>query len=215
MAVCEDRVKGIEQLVKEVNPEVIVLDDNMQHRYVKPRQQIMLTSYHDLFYDDYILPAGNLRESRKGANRADVIIVSKCPDNMNFEVEDAIRKNINKYNSKATVLFSRYIYTTPNFPARDVILLTGLAETNYILNHVQQHYNILGHLKYKDHYSYTQDDIENWKERYKNEFAAGAVILTTAKDAARLSNRKYDLPLHVLGVEIHFCNKKELEIFAL
>ena len=32
-----------------------------------------------MFYDDMVLPTGNLREPRSGYKRADIIVVTKCP----------------------------------------------------------------------------------------------------------------------------------------
>ena len=94
VAVCERRVAGIDKLrLKKPEPEVVILDDVFQHRKVKPGFLIMLTAFNDLFYEDLVLPAGNLRESRSGAERAHAIIVTKCPADLSLEAQKESLKN--------------------------------------------------------------------------------------------------------------------------
>src|SRR5436190_16710825 len=95
VAVDADRKNGIEQLLAQPEkPEMILLDDAYQHRRVKAGFYILLTAYGDLYADDFILPAGNLRESRSGAKRADVIIVTKCPKNLSVAEQEKIKKKL-------------------------------------------------------------------------------------------------------------------------
>ncbi len=92
VAVCANRVKGITNLIKSNTPEVILLDDAFQHRKVKGSFYILLTKFDDLFMDDFLLPMGRLRERREGAKRADVILVSKCPENLTKESQKLIKQ---------------------------------------------------------------------------------------------------------------------------
>ncbi len=210
VAVCENRINGVEELLKSVKPDAIILDDNFQHRYVKPSLQILLTSYDDFFYDDHILPAGNLRESISGASRADIVVISKCPENLGDEQKSTIKKNIYKY-TQAPVFFSTYKYgslysfNNKNITTiKDIILVTGLANTDYLKSYIEQHYNIIEHLKYPDHYIYKEEDIKEWGHKYKSNFVTGAVIITTEKDAARLQafNLAIEIPIMVLPIEV-------------
>ena len=98
VAVCANRVKGITNLIKSNTPEVILLDDAFQHRKVKGSFYILLTKFDDLFMDDFLLPMGGLRESREGAKRADVILVSKCPENLTKESQKLIKQKLLKFN---------------------------------------------------------------------------------------------------------------------
>ena len=82
VAVDVNRVAGISRLIADVTPEVVLLDDAYQHRKVKASLSILLTKYDDLFIDDFLLPTGNLRESRSGAKRTDLILITKCPKNL-------------------------------------------------------------------------------------------------------------------------------------
>ena len=98
VAVAADRKNGIEQLLNQKEkPEIILLDDAFQHRKVKAGFYILLTSYGDLFSDDFILPTGNLRESRSGAKRADVIIVTKCPKDISDAEQERIRQKLMRF----------------------------------------------------------------------------------------------------------------------
>src|SRR5690606_13522888 len=94
VAVSENRVKGIRHLVKFFKSKVIVMDDGFQHRQVKPGFSILLTDFNDPYSSDYLLPAGNLREPRSGAKRADIIIITKCPDSFSVKQRDAILRKI-------------------------------------------------------------------------------------------------------------------------
>src|SRR5690606_13618192 len=93
VAVCEDRQMGIEKLGKHI--DLLLLDDAFQHRKVRPSHTILLTSFGDLFVDDCILPVGNLREPKSGADRANDLVVTKCPDDLGIYEMDKIRKKLN------------------------------------------------------------------------------------------------------------------------
>ncbi|MDE5662365.1 MAG: tetraacyldisaccharide 4'-kinase, partial [Muribaculaceae bacterium] len=80
VAVCEDRVFGIRELMRlDPSIEMIILDDAFQHRYVKPAVSIVITEYNHPVSEDHMLPYGRLREPARGINRADMVIVAKCP----------------------------------------------------------------------------------------------------------------------------------------
>ena len=91
-------------LQKDQSPELIILDDAFQHRRVKAGFQILLTAYNDMYVNDYLLPAGNLREPRSGASRANIIIVTKCPKDLSKEERALIIKEL-KPLSHQSVLF--------------------------------------------------------------------------------------------------------------
>ena len=120
IAVCEDRRAGIQKMRGEdMAPSVIVLDDAYQHRKIKAGYAILLTSYDSLFSSDFVLPAGNLRETRSGAKRAQAIIVTKCPANLSKKEREEIKAYLSKYASE-TVYFTSIqyddclLYTSPS-----------------------------------------------------------------------------------------------------
>ena len=110
MVVDGDRVKAIKRIEKEhAETQVIILDDGFQHRYVKRNLNLLLTDYNQLFYNDFIIPFGTLREPRKGVKRADAILVTKCRSFIDLKERAKIRTKLSKY-SNSPVYFSKIGY---------------------------------------------------------------------------------------------------------
>jgi tetraacyldisaccharide 4'-kinase len=230
VAVCENRVQGIQKLMALFpQTEVILLDDAFQHRPVQPRLNILITDYHRLFFQDYVLPAGRLRESRTGARRADIIIVSKVPANTSKAEKDTIGQQVQKYSRAGVpVFFTTYTYQTPvsfGLPApfsRRIILVTGIAQPGPLVQYLQeQHYILLKHFKYPDHHDFNQKDlkeISNFAELNKE---GGLNILTTQKDWTKLKSQELetqvqDLPFFYVPIAVQFLeNKSEFERLIL
>lgn len=185
VAVCEDRCRGIHRLMeRHPDIDVIVLDDAYQHRYVHPAVNVLLTDFSCPYYTDHVLPWGRLRERKKGASRADAIIVSKCPDNLTVDQQNAIYQRL-KTEKYQRVFFTSLSYTPlePSNSEAKIALLAGIARPQPLLEHLHaQGYTIQEQLIYKDHHNFTSSDIE------KIEQTASRVdfIVTTAKDYARL-----------------------------
>ena len=190
VAVDANRKNGIEQLLNlEDKPDVILLDDAFQHRKVKAGFYILLTAYDDLFCDDYMLPTGNLRESRNGANRADVIIVTKCPKDLSEIAQESIRRKI----ALNTPLFFSYIdYDDKAYNELESkkveeikhdakLLLAGIAKPEpffgYLLTEKDET------LVYPDHHFFTEKDLIEIQNKANNK-----LIITTEKDYVRLKN---------------------------
>jgi tetraacyldisaccharide 4'-kinase len=190
VAVGEDRALAIPMILQECeNTEVIILDDAFQHRRVRPSFQVLLTDFHRPFFDDVLLPAGRLRESRKGASRADVVVVTKspavlAPEKM-MELEDHIRQYTN-----VPVFFSTIIYGAPiSFsgsaipPSDDVIVVTGIANDTAFLNYLRDHYTVAGHQRFADHHSYTSADL---KAIVADAVKHKACVVCTEKDFVKI-----------------------------
>jgi tetraacyldisaccharide 4'-kinase len=188
--VCEKRVQGLDRIFRETNTEYVVLDDAYQHRYVKPMTNIMLTDYNRLFYKDFVMPSGRLREARFGANRADILIVTKCPNNISENEKTNIEKSIRKYvNASTHIFFSKIIYAEVvnifgvlNYGS-GVILLTGIANASHLVKYLSPKYNLVEHLEYSDHHHFSTNELETI---VKNANKSNASILTTEKDYQRL-----------------------------
>lgn len=195
VAVCENRVKGILNLIEDFNPQMILLDDAYQHRKIQPSFSILLTEFHQLYKDDWILPMGNLREAAFGAKRADIIVVTKCPEELRAdEKEKLIEKMKPKANQK--VFFSTIIYSQVligihrEIPIKEaqelnVLLVTGIAKSNKFEAFVEVNFQSNTHLEYKDHHNFTMNDILTIEKAYKK-LAEPKIILTTEKDFMRL-----------------------------
>lgn len=207
VVVCENRRKGIER-IKEIYPqtELIVLDDSFQHRWVHPKVSILLMDYNRPFYKDKIMPLGRLRESALQVNRADMVIVTKCPVDLtpiNFRI---VKKDLSLMPYQS-LYFSRYEYGAlrPVFPeecpyqpslenltADDaVLLLTGIAHPRYFVRHFRFYPFKVRVDHYPDHHDFTRKDIEEISAKFKSLKGLHKIIVTTEKDAVRLSHNPY------------------------
>ncbi len=207
VAVCEDRVFGIRELMRlDPGLEMIILDDAFQHRYVKPAVSIVITEYNHPLSEDRMLPYGRLREPARGINRADIVIVAKCPAGM---TPWDYRSVINDYNlfPSQHLFFSHYAYQPlqPVFPdvATSVPYLDWLSSGDSILAvaGIGNPRPFVRHLKsfgakvkvdiFADHHQYNKKDIEYLLERYKSLKGKQRIIVTTEKDAVRLAANPY------------------------
>lgn len=199
VAVDANRTNGIQQLLKSENPpELVLLDDAYQHRKVKAKAYILLTKYDDLYSDDFILPTGNLRESRRGARRADIIVVTKCPRNLSLEKQEKIRRKINL--KKHQQLFFSFIdyeqelkgtdkISIKEFENKEVVLVTGIANPKPLLDYLSEEKIKFTHLKFPDHHSFTINDINKINTVFNKLSTKNKIVLTTEKDYMRLVNK--------------------------
>lgn len=189
VAVDADRQNGIEQLMNLANaPEVILLDDAYQHRKVKAGFNILLTTYADPYFKDFVLPTGNLREPRSGANRANIIVVTKCPDNLQETDKALFLKRINA-DENQYVFFSSIAYAETLLSAektRNVedltsfCLVTGIANPRPLTDFLESKNLKFEHLNFNDHHNFTPVDIA--------ELSKKELIVTTEKDFMRLKD---------------------------
>lgn len=218
VAVCEDRVKGVEQLLSLLpGLQVIVLDDAMQHRPVQPSLNMLISDFNCPFYKDHVMPAGRLREPRSGARRADIVIMSKCPPDMTTAEMEQVRGQVKRYaRADAPVFFSTFVYGNP-VPVgkvvplpKQVLLLTGIANAEPLKQYLSaQGYTILKHLAFPDHYVYTPQDLEQVQQLLQQKAYAGAAVLTTRKDAVKLTDAELKpltekLPVFYVPIEVKF-----------
>lgn len=193
VAVCEDRVEGVEKLMQGARPPaVVVLDDVYQHRHIRPRLNILLTEYGDPFSRDFILPFGNLREFRCGRRRADIVVVTKCPENITDIQRREMRRQL-KLNDSQQLFFSYITYDEPVAlyePApmdgcEAVVLVTGIAHPEPLLRRLERQYSVV-HLHFPDHHAFSADDCRRIAEAYKSLPSQRKAVLTTEKDAVRM-----------------------------
>lgn len=223
LAVDEDRKDGIEKL-QAYAPEtdVIVMDDAYQHLSVSPTLKMILTEYERPYFKDYPLPAGRLREYPSAVRDADLVIVTKVTDK---QVDrDYWRKKL-KISNNQPLFFTHYRYGKPEPvtpPAKDfslddnteILLLTGIARSNPLMEHLQQTYHIARHFKFQDHHRYTLTEIESIKKYFKQ----NSVLFTTEKDWMRLQyshikNSLSLLPVFIIPIEVEFLTEEEHTTF--
>lgn len=207
IAVCESRRKGIMELLRLFpDLQLIVLDDGFQHRYVKPKVSVLLMDYNRPVYDDHLLPLGRLRENARQTNRADMVVVTKCPDDLSPLQYRLVSKKLDLMPYQK-LYFSNYSYGAllPVFPddkpyhvqlssltERDsVMLLTGVANPRGFVRHFRNYPFKVKVCHYPDHHSFTRDDLRKIEAEFKALTGERKIILTTEKDAVRLAFNPY------------------------
>lgn len=219
VAVCEDRVKGI-NLLKN-NHDLIILDDAFQHRAVTPGFSILLFDFNKLQKMDWLLPAGNLRDTRSSRKRADILVVTKSPLPL---LPHHIHESENEIQplDKQKVVFSfikygalKHLFTTDERvltslkSGTQIFLLTGIANTAPLLDELRKYSNNIHHQAYPDHHAFTEQNCIKLKTDFDNHPTQEKIIITTEKDAQRLihgANREImlNLPIYYLPIQIDF-----------
>ena len=206
VAVDADRKNGIERLLAlDETPEVILLDDAFQHRRVKAGFYILLTAYGDLFSDDFVLPTGSLREPKFGAKRANMIIVTKCPESISDLAMENIRKKLKATQPVyfTTIAYGDSVYSRDNIVPVDEIrgqqklLLAGIAKPEPFFAYLQGENDAV--LRFADHHHFTDTDLINIKEQ-----AQDKMIVTTEKDYVRLKGQLPAAQLFYLPIKTDF-----------
>ena len=230
VAVDEKRRRGIEKL-KELNipPKLILLDDAYQHRAVKPGLNILLTDYTKPYTDDMPLPSGRLRESRRGAKRADIIVVTKSPEVLSpLEIRRLVSIMNPEPYQKVFFSFIEYQNFVPlNDAARrvidqwkslgkySIILVSAIANSNPLLLHLKRHTTDVKSLPYRDHHFFTPKDYEEIKQTFNDLFSNKKAIVITEKDAVKIDLEQFEeIPLFVLPIKIKFHEHGELDFIS-
>jgi tetraacyldisaccharide 4'-kinase len=228
VVVGEDRAYAIPMLLQErEETNVVILDDAYQHRSVVPGFSILLTEYGNPFYSDNLLPYGRLRESPEGAKRADVIVVTKCPTQLDGDVEMEFEHGIRKYSDKP-VFFSNIRYGEPvafGKPgiklSKQVILVSAIANAHILEEYVTKSFTLIKHFSFRDHYAFSAGDLNEFSTLLKKYPEGEVSILTTEKDSvkllrAELHNTMITLPIFYLPIETEFIrNGKDFDTLVL
>ena len=188
----EKRLEGINFIQKNYpETDLILLDDAFQHRAVKAGLNIILTEYSNLFVDDFMIPAGNLREWGIGIKRADLIIVSKCPL-ISPEEKSTIIQKLGFDSEK--IFFSHIAYghlkgfNNGQVPRiKNILLVSGIGNPDPLFSFLKNNYNV-EHLKYRDHHLFTMQDIADIHEKFDNFATSDKIVVTTEKDFMRIKD---------------------------
>lgn len=220
VSVCEKRADGVQTILKnDPDTDVILLDDAFQHRAIKAGLNILLTDYSHPFSKDIMLPTGNLREWKSGRNRADLIIVTKCPSQITNTEKEEIRKSL-KFD-KQKIFFSSIEYLglaakgkIQNDP-KNVILVSGIANSLPLKNYLSEKYKV-EELKFKDHHAFSYDDLRLIHQKFDNFASDHSILITTEKDFVRLKDllteadlEKY--PWYVQPISIRLDEEKKFK----
>jgi tetraacyldisaccharide 4'-kinase len=213
VAVAENRVMGVTELLGiEEQVNLVVLDDVFQHRAIHPHIQIMLSKFDDPFYSDFLLPAGNLRESRKGAQRADIIIVSKCPLELDSKQKEQIIYKIRKYNKEAPIYFSSFVYGQLKSVFGDdkhlnmdngILAFAGIADPTAFFAELKKNFDATC-ISFSDHHNFTSADLEDLRAK-----SSSNRWVCTEKDMVKLQSFKKwfadaGISLNYLPIKVQF-----------
>jgi len=227
VAVDANRVRGVKKILSddvETDIKVILLDDAFQHRYIKPGYSILLVDYNRPITKDHLLPYGRLREQAYEKRRANIILVTKSPDDLKPIERRILVKELNLFPYQ-TLFFTFFKYTAlihlfnkskiliSDFENNmyDVLLVTGIAKTKYLTEYLDKHCKVVEHIEYNDHHYFTNKEIETIIERFEKVDSKNKIIVTTEKDAVRLmeSNNEAlkEKPVYYIQLEVQFQNE--------
>ncbi|MDE6717679.1 MAG: tetraacyldisaccharide 4'-kinase [Muribaculaceae bacterium] len=207
IAVCESRKKGIKELLRQFpDIQLVILDDAFQHRYVKPKISILLMDFSRPIYEDHLLPLGRLRENAAQVGRADMVIVTKCPEELPPLEYRLVTKKLDLMHFQK-LYFSRFSYgpLAPVFPddepynvslsslsERDgVFLVTGIANPRPLVRHLRSYPFKVKVSHFSDHHDFSREDIQLMQEKFRTLTGERKIIVTTEKDAVRLMYNPY------------------------
>jgi len=233
VAVDRKRVRGIQRLTEEKrDTDVILLDDAFQHRYVTPGINILLVDYHRLVIYDRLLPAGRLREPLSGKDRADIVIITKCPKKLKPMDYRVVTKAMNlfpyqqlyftmlDYEQPVPVFEGeslKTIETLQSLKDTNVLLLTGIASPRQMIEDLKPYTDNITSLAFPDHHDFSEKDVERINQTFAT-LPSPKCIITTEKDAVRIQNTtglSIDVRqnIYALPIRIRFIGKEKEELF--
>ena len=220
VAVDEKRCEGMERLLlDETPPQIVLLDDAYQHRKIKPGLNILLTDYYNLYSNSHLFPAGDLRDIKKAAKRADIIVVTKSPNVITpyyrRDVESKLKPLPHQklFYSYIEYLdfkpFSKLSYNIDIKEAKTALLLCGIANTYSLEDYIKRKYNTISKVEFNDHHNFTEKDIDMIIEKYNSMIGKNKVIITTEKDAMRLAHSSFinkldNIPVFTIPIKVKF-----------
>lgn len=213
VAVGEERSLAIPQILQNYEElQLVLLDDAFQHRAVTPYLHILLTEYGNLYTRDFLLPMGRLREPRRNAARADIIVVTKCPPDLSQEEKIKITKEINPAADQDLFFATLRYHSAYNafatgerilLDGKTIFLLTGIANPDPMVQFVKTKTTDYFHRRFPDHFAFRKHDVANVIDTFEKMDGPEKVFLTTEKDLIRLEPH------------FHYFLKKKINVFAL
>ena len=229
VSVCENRVNGVETLTStelEKTPDVVLLDDAFQHRRITPGINILLIDYNRPIKEDTLLPVGRLREGVSQMRRANIIIITKCPNEVTPIMRRILMKDVN-LKPYQEIYFTAFDYQEIkpvfNGPRLDnkfyedkkhaLLILTGIASPKPVHKYLKHYSENTEILTFPDHHNYTEDDIQTIMQKFESIQAEKKIIITTEKDSVRLKDMgelsiEFKEVLYYLPAKVRFLEKE-------
>lgn len=227
VAVGEERVIAVPQLLFDhPDTQAILLDDAFQHRRINAGLNILLTEHANLFYRDFLLPTGDLRDNRSSYRRAHIIVVTKCPADLTQEEARLLYKEINPASHQkvyfTTIDYGALYHILDHHSATlkadmEVLLVTGIANPEPLKKLLLQRVESFEQIIFSDHHIFNIDDWNDIRKRFSEMNTEKKMILTTEKDAVRLfkfSKEMKDMPVYVIPIQHKFLFGQEPEFLS-
>lgn len=228
LAVDGNRREGVTKLLEfDPQTDVVVMDDAYQHLNFSPTLRLVLTEYRRPYFNDYPMPAGRLREFPSAVSEADAVLVTKV-DVSNEQVDrEGWRRNL-QIRDDQPLFFTHYKYADPEPVTKTahlqmlenarVVLLTGVARPQPLLEHLQQNFIVCQHLNFPDHHPYNKIELEQIVKNVSSEDGQRKVLFTTEKDWMRLQSQKLQkyvslLPVFIVPIQVDFLTESEKLVF--
>ena len=224
VTVGEKRAEALTNIYEKLPfTDIVILDDAFQHRAVKASLNIVLMDFSRPIYEDFTFPAGRLRERRHGAKRADILIVTKCPNDLSKTEQEQIQYQLKPYLKATTPIFFTGIqYSTPKplFEntnttfSNTLLLVSGIANPKPFEAYCRKQFSVIKHLTFKDHHLFTEKDIAEMVDTFKHIQNQEKGILMTEKDMVKFKKfikheALQEIPLFYLPIEIYFLNQAQ------
>ena len=211
VAVAEKRVIGIKNTIERVdNIQMFVLDDAFQHRNLKCSLNIVLSKFSNPYYNDFVLPTGNLREPKSGIKRAQIIIISKCPPELEINKRQEIIKKIAPLSHQkvffTTIDYNHSLKGKDEIKIKDlvdshILLVTGIADSSELEKFLKKNRISFDHLKFNDHHKYSDFDINTIKSK-----SLDNKVVTTKKDYYKIINNQSLDNIYYIDIKVKFLN---------
>lgn len=217
VSVCEDRCLAIQKL-EDAN-DIILLDDAFQHRKLKAGFYILLFDFKSLLGNRLTLPTGNFRDNFSSTKRADLIVITKCPDRILPTDKINIEHILRKYSS-STILYSSIVYSSPislnqestaieHLINYDIVLFCGIANPSPLIQYLEANNNRITLIQFGDHHNYSNSDFDKIKSNFNNLNSDKKIILSTEKDIQRVSTHSFsNYPLYYIPITFKVQDEK-------
>ena len=237
IVVDKNRRRGMRNLIampKDIRPQVVLLDDGYQHRYIRPSFSILITDYNRLFYHDRLLPAGRLREPAESVSRADMILVSKCPDDLTRMDYGIIEKDMHlRPNQPLFFTGISYQQLKGVFPKEcdpcetkhirkedEILLISGIANPAQFIEEIKKYSDKVSVMSFKDHHEFSKKDIVGMKTALSKMTSNRPLIICTEKDAARIRHNPHfpddwTSQMYYIPIQVHFLFDRQSQFESL
>lgn len=216
-----DRVAASMTLIGEHGVSAIVLDDAFQHRRIHRNVNVVLIDATNPFGFGHLLPRGLLRESIRGLQRADFVLITRA-DSVTEESIQQIRKTCIQHNDRlkdriARVSFqptqllhgSGQSFNLDELPGKLAVVMTGIGNPEAFVSTCERlGMTIVDTVFFPDHHHFTSDEVD---EASKRASELDAIVLTTVKDFVKIDDPNQFL--YAVDIEAVFECPKERAAF--